>query len=140
MDYEIQKQLKQLAQALQIPEAIHRGAACKGTDPTIMDGETFENIKKAQAICSGCPVFDICKEWAVWHEPNGVWAGTLPKQRAKLRNGKPIIDVVEMNGILAKSANLFSGKTVCVLAEEYGVTERTIYRWRAAITDQRWAS
>lgn len=49
---------------------------------------------KARAIClSGCPVFDACREHALYShtgtgqlgEPYGIWAGMTPEDRAKER-------------------------------------------------------
>ena len=100
-----------------------------------MDGETIPDIHAARGICMECPVKAICKEWAVWHEPDGVWAGLTPGERKKLRNGKPMINIEEQLEIINYAENLFSGKTVKVLAEEYKVTERTIYRWRHDLTE-----
>ena len=132
--------LENQIQHLKIPIAILDKAACRGVDPKIMDGETLVDIHKAQAICTGCPVRELCQEWAIWHEPYGVWAGLTPRQRAALRKGRKLIDILELNDIISKSANLFSGKTVKALAAEYGVTERTIYRWRLLLGNHREAS
>ena len=122
-------------QDLKIPVAITDNAACKNVNPIIMDGETIPDIHAAREICMECPVREMCKEWAVWREPNGVWAGLTPGERKKLRNGKPMINIEEQLEIINYAENLFSGKTVKVLAEEYKVTERTIYRWRRDLTE-----
>lgn len=127
--------LLKVIQDLKIPVAITDDAACKGVNPRIMDGETIPDIHAARGVCMECPVKNICKEWAVWHEPDGVWAGLTPGERKKLRNGKPLINIEEQLEIINYAENLFSGKTVKVLAEEYKVTERTIYRWRHDLTE-----
>ncbi|MEY4348565.1 MAG: Transcription factor WhiB [Actinomycetota bacterium] len=129
-----------LKYSLRIPDAILNNAACANTDPKIMDGEDLDCIMKAREVCAGCPALAKCKEWAVWHEPAGVWAGMTPGERAPLRKGEPMIDIVETLRIASYEVNLFSGKTVPVLAAEYGVTQRTIYRWRAELTRLREAS
>ncbi len=120
-----------LPNSLRIPEALTSTGACIDTSPTVMDGETIPNILAAREICSGCPVAKICLDWAVWHEPSGVWAGLTPKERKKLRGNAPLIDIVEILQLTDYEQNLFSGKAIKALASEYNVTERTIYRWRA---------
>jgi hypothetical protein len=129
------EKLKELQVSLQIPKEIVKDAACKGADPLVMDGETIPNILAAREICAECPVRALCQDWAVWHEPAGVWAGMTPGERSKLRGGKPIIDIEERLAIINYAENLFSGKTVRQLAEEYTVTERTIYRWRSDLRE-----
>jgi len=44
----------------------------------------------AKAICNGCPVKAACLEFALDNNiDDGVWGGTSPKERAKLRRGRP---------------------------------------------------
>lgn len=38
-----------------------------------------------RSICAGCPVFTECHSWALHHEREGIWAGTDPMQRHRLR-------------------------------------------------------
>ena len=128
-------QLQQISLKLQIPTAIVENAVCKTVNPIVMDGETIPDIHAARGICMECPVRQICQDWAVWHEPAGVWAGLTPAERKKLRNGKPLIDIEEQLEIINYAENLFCGKTVKALAEEYRVTERTVYRWRRELVE-----
>ena len=100
-----------------------------------MDGETRENIQAARTVCGGCPVSEQCGEWAIWHEPTGVWAGMTPRERKVLRKGESLINIEDIQVLRQLIANLFSGKTVEALAEEYKVTDRTIYRWREQIKE-----
>ena len=41
--------------------------------------------RDAAALCRDCPVLLPCLTYAVKHEKHGVWAGTTPKDRQKLR-------------------------------------------------------
>lgn len=116
-----------------VPEVVIRRANCQQTSPSVMDGETFEDILQARKVCSSCSVIKECLAWAVWFEPCGVWGGLTPGERKPLRNGEALIDLQEMARIAEFRDNLFSGKTVFALALEYGVEERTIYRWRAEV-------
>lgn len=40
----------------------------------------------AKALCASCPVIDDCLAYAVeTNQPDGVWGGATPPERAKLR-------------------------------------------------------
>lgn len=38
-------------------------------------------IKAARAICSACPVFNECEDWAHSHVETGIWAGETAEER-----------------------------------------------------------
>lgn len=48
-----------------------------------------KEIDKARALCGTCPMLEPCRDWAI-PKPNldGIWAGTTPKERRRIRNGK----------------------------------------------------
>jgi WhiB family redox-sensing transcriptional regulator len=127
--------LSQIKLDIRVPREITMNAACKKTNPMIMDGETRENIQAAREVCGGCPVSEKCGEWAIWHEPHGVWSGMTPRERKVMRKGQSLINIEDVQVLRQLIANLFSGKTVEALAEEYKVTDRTIYRWREQIKE-----
>jgi Transcription factor WhiB len=112
-----------------------KDASCKGVDPSIMDGETLADIQIAKAICADCPIAALCADRAIKMESAGVWGGLTPDERKAMRSDRPLIDLVEIGELARHEANLFSGKTVKVLAGEYEVAERTIYRWRKDINE-----
>lgn len=58
--------------------------ACQDVDPDIFFSSP---PSEAIAICDGCPVLDLCREWALEnYEPNvGVVAGLSPYRRSKIR-------------------------------------------------------
>ncbi len=64
-------------------------AACldAGEDVTFFpDKEDLGAIVKAKAICSTCPVADVCLSWAIeTNQSSGIWGGHTPKERRKLR-------------------------------------------------------
>jgi WhiB family transcriptional regulator, redox-sensing transcriptional regulator len=41
--------------------------------------------RKAKAICKECPVMQACLEWGIAHESFGIWGGTSPRERMKIR-------------------------------------------------------
>jgi WhiB family redox-sensing transcriptional regulator len=50
------------------------------------DKEDLIAIVQAKAICSSCPVSDICLTWAIETNQNeGVWGGHTAKERRRLR-------------------------------------------------------
>lgn len=44
----------------------------------------------ARTICSACTVRIQCLEWAVRHEDHGMWGGTSPVERRKIRRERKI--------------------------------------------------
>jgi WhiB family redox-sensing transcriptional regulator len=43
-------------------------------------------ISRAKAICAGCPVADDCLAFAIeTRQPDGIWGGMTPKERARVR-------------------------------------------------------
>jgi WhiB family transcriptional regulator, redox-sensing transcriptional regulator len=45
----------------------------------------------SRRICDSCMVKNKCLEWAVRHESFGMWGGTTPLERKKLRRKRKII-------------------------------------------------
>jgi WhiB family transcriptional regulator, redox-sensing transcriptional regulator len=41
-------------------------------------------------VCDGCPVKDLCLDWALHHEDHGIWAGTGPTERRVMRRERGI--------------------------------------------------
>lgn len=57
--------------------------ATQGIDPEAY----FETAssRRLSPICSECPVFELCREYAMVHEEYGMWAGTTRKERNRFR-------------------------------------------------------
>ena len=63
-------------------------ASCRGTDVNeYYATETMrtEVRERLEMRCGGCPVYESCLDWAVRYEEYGYWAGTLPKDRVRIR-------------------------------------------------------
>lgn len=62
-------------------------AACRGVDPSVFFTEEGTNYDLAKEICRGCPVAELCLDYAQANpiEEDGCWGGTSPKERRKLR-------------------------------------------------------
>lgn len=41
--------------------------------------------EQAKAVCAECPARQPCLEWALKYEREGVWGGTTPHERQKIR-------------------------------------------------------
>jgi WhiB family redox-sensing transcriptional regulator len=85
---------------LEYPEQAFKQAACIGVDTEIFfpDKDRFEiaELNQFRKMCAGCPVLEICKEWAVVNERYGVWGGTVPVERKAIRkaNGWALADPI----------------------------------------------
>lgn len=50
------------------------------------DKEDLGAIVRAKAVCSSCPVADICLSWAIeTNQSQGIWGGHTTKERRRLR-------------------------------------------------------
>ncbi|GHF92204.1 WhiB family transcriptional regulator [Streptomyces griseosporeus] len=69
------------------------GAACKGVPsylffPEEMKQEGFKENplfigKKAADYCANCPVREICLEFSVLHDAEGIWGNTTDRKRSR---------------------------------------------------------
>lgn len=115
--------------SLDLP-AFYSKAACVGMKPSIFDGESLEDVLEAKRICSGCPIQVMCLDWASQTQAAGVWGGRTPAERKSLRGGTNLADIGEIRWLQTNMARLLSDTPAALLAAEFEVTERTIYRWR----------
>jgi WhiB family redox-sensing transcriptional regulator len=66
-------------------------ASCRSLDPDLffpVAGETVytTQIAAIRRVCTACPAASDCLEWALTKgEPDGIWAGTTPGERRRLR-------------------------------------------------------
>ena len=127
-----------LSFSLELP-AFFDEAICIGAEPEIFDGESLMNVLEAKEICSACPIKAMCLDWATLTQDAGVWGGQTPEERKKLRGGTKPADIGEIRLLENNRARLLSD-SAAVLAAEFDVAERTIYRWRKNIRQKQIAS
>ncbi len=51
---------------------------------------TSSEERKAKQICKECPVMKECLEWGLAHESYGIWGGTSPRERMRIRKKRGI--------------------------------------------------
>ena len=120
-------------------------AACRDADPETFfpvaeAGPAYERqVAEAKAVCAGCPVRSECLDEALARIPEGVAAGLTPAERRRLTRGRTARRVVSAElargraeVAAAGSVLIAAGRSTQAVAEECGVSERTVYRWRAA--------
>lgn len=132
-------------------------AACRGSDPelffpTAQAGPMYDGqVARAKAVCARCPVRTTCLEFALSALPDGVAGGTTPAERRGLGGrpgrgrGRRSIDEPDAIGASASRrevcaagrAALRTGRAVPAVAREFGVTERTAYRWAQQVRAQQ---
>jgi WhiB family redox-sensing transcriptional regulator len=66
--------------------------ACRGSDVDVFfppfGGDAASFADRAKAVCRTCPVIHLCLEFALReNERHGVWGGTTPKERRRMRAG-----------------------------------------------------
>lgn len=60
-------------------------ADCRNLPTDLWYSEEAENQAFAKEICNGCPVKEPCLEWALKHEPYGIWGGETGRGRQRIR-------------------------------------------------------
>ena len=125
--------------AIELPPRFSLAACRNNSDPTLFDGDELLPTIEAKKVCSTCPISQLCLDWAVANEDYGVWGGTTPAERKKLRGNKPVRDII-LERQLLDDENFILTNTAAKVAEHFEVTERTVCRWRARIRLNRKAS
>jgi WhiB family redox-sensing transcriptional regulator len=70
--------------------------ACHASDPELFFPDGYglqykDQIEEAKTLCASCPVRDLCLSWAApITDLDGIWAGTTPPERRRIRTGKPL--------------------------------------------------
>lgn len=62
------------------------GAKCRETDPEVFFPESHpspRHLKLIINLCSNCPVFTECRDYALQHDLEGYWAGMSRTERRK---------------------------------------------------------
>jgi WhiB family transcriptional regulator, redox-sensing transcriptional regulator len=77
-------------------QQIDEPTPCFQTHPDLFFPDSYglshhHEISEARALCRECPVRLACLAWAVERtDLEGIWAGTTPMERRRLRTGKAV--------------------------------------------------
>lgn len=70
----------------ELPPAWVIGAPCGQTDPEAFFVDKGGNVDPAKAVCAGCDVIELCREWAIERpSERGVWGGMTETERSRER-------------------------------------------------------
>jgi WhiB family redox-sensing transcriptional regulator len=61
---------------------------CRRGDPDRFwptHGVNRSEIQPVIEECRKCPLVDDCRDWALYHEPDGLWGATTPNERRSMR-------------------------------------------------------
>jgi hypothetical protein len=124
-------------------------AACRTIDPelfypTAQSGPEHQaQVAKAKAVCARCPVWEQCRTWAIEDLPHGIAGGLTETERSYLRGtdqrtrratrtprcpARPVAATQTETAMAGREA-LRAGQTVAQVAAEFGVSDRTVWRW-----------
>ena len=117
-------------------------ANCWGMDPILFVGPDSEGAEdrefreqEAKSVCVGCPLLEVCLQWALDHREWGVWGATTRDERRAIREGRSLRDPsglkpqqIARQKRYARACELFDqGRTREEIATELGVKIGTIY-------------
>jgi WhiB family transcriptional regulator, redox-sensing transcriptional regulator len=112
------------------PRDMYEGAACAGVEPRVFDGRDPGSVALAREICAKCPVAVRCLAWAMAAEPWGIWGGMTARERDRLRGWRLVAGIEEREEAAHLRRRLANGVPTTDIAAEYGVSRRTVERWR----------
>lgn len=111
------------------PAAITSRAACSLSNAELFFSEDKSEIAKAREICMACPVRQLCADYYLPLEIEGIFAGLDQKQRTALRGGNPGFTFEELNEAICWQRDL-KRLNAADFSQKYGVNERTYFRYR----------
>lgn len=102
-------------------------AACLASSPSLFFADSSgEGSDQAIAVCADCPVRAECLQYALDNnETLGVWGGTTPRQRTRMRRGRTTSPKVAARR--AEVARLRAqGLSQQAIAEQLGIGQATV--------------
>lgn len=102
-----------------------RGRCRSGPGPDPFFPGRGESHEEAQAFCTGCEVRSECLEYALDNGvDHGVWGGTSGTERRRIWRARNVASTTALG--VARLAE--RGVAPPAIAEQLGVTTRTVYR------------
>ena len=70
--------------------------ACRGATGDLFFSETKTDWRVARMFCASCPVREQCLDYAIANDERyGIWGGLTPPARARLRDQRRRLKVVQ---------------------------------------------
>lgn len=88
-----------------------------------------DRVDEAKATCRKCPVRQVCLDHALRHENFGVWGGTTPAERDKIRGVRLVGTPEDARWADAIRDHTRQGSPLTEIAWEMSVSVRTLERW-----------
>jgi hypothetical protein len=105
-------------------------ARCKDENLELFFSETTLSVEQAKRHCDQCPIAIDCRKWATRFAAFGVFGGTTPSERVTGDKELPYYDVQTVQ----EEIRDLTGLSITDLAGKYGVTSRTVSRWRETVS------
>ena len=105
-------------------------ARCKDENIDLFFSETTRAVEQAKRLCYQCPIASDCRKWATRFAAFGVFGGTTPSDRATGDKDLPYYDVQTIQEEIRE----LTVSSITDLASKYGVTSRTVSRWRETVS------
>jgi hypothetical protein len=121
------------------PQEITENAACGPETADLFFSEDPSEIAQAREICMGCPVRQLCLEYSLWINDEGIAGGLTPAERLKMRNGQPVFAFEDINEAIRIQRDM-KVMNAADFSSKYEITERTYYRWKEELDGQSAAS
>ena len=117
------------------PQEITDNAACGPDTADLFFSEDPTEMAQAREICMGCPVRQMCLEFSLWLNEDGIAGGLTPAERLKMRNGEPVFSFEDVNEAIRIQRDI-KVLNACDFSFKYDITERTYYRWKEELDRQ----
>jgi hypothetical protein len=111
---------------------------CAQTDPGLFmpDGQGF-SARPAKTLCGTCPFADACRDYALWHDVDGIWGGTTLRERQKERQRRGIRLAGQHTPGSLRDQILSANPDISAadLATMLGCSQRSVMRYRNSQTE-----
>ena len=119
-----------LSLALKTPSAPNfQMASCKGKDPEMFFSDSPSDVELAKELCAQCSISKECLAWATRFAAFGVFGGATAQERLTIDKDLPYYDAHVIQDELVE----ITKKSITFVADKYGVTTRTVSRWRETL-------
>jgi hypothetical protein len=121
---------------IEFPSFFKDAECASNENPDIFFSELPREISAAKKICGACPVQAMCLSWAVSQNADGIYGGKTNEEREGLSaigNNYGPQEVAQMQ----QEHKIIFSSNVGDAMKHFGVTERTIYRWRLILDNTK---